>query len=659
MTRQYTRKKPLANETPAPDKLGLPPIASLDIETDGLGGEFIYGSILTDQGYTDFSSMGDVFDWIIKHPEYRYLSHNGAGYEFAYLAPFVHEYFLSNDNVEVSTLLQGDSKIVRITIETTVEQDNGRIKKEKIELDDTLCLFSMSLDKVAKAYCPELPKLKGSINFEKEKFDPSNPQHMAYLHRDCEIVYVAYQKFAANVAAVFGSKIGLTAGSTALKAFKTTIPKGHTYYRVHKDVEQFIRECYYGGLVLPGKQLGNVGNIASVDINGAYAYQMREHKYPVGTPYSTDSYHPTDIGFYYVLAEVPRSVFFEVGFNPVPHRDPIQGLSWPTGVFYTYMSTPEIEFARSCGCTIDVQCGYVFPRSEYIFKPFVDKCQEMELAMEGIFKPTIKTIRNSAYGKFGSKDTHKVVRYSRETLPDTTPLMNEDNGKEIEGLYIYEEPQEAEYMLPHWAALVTAYERVYIMGFVREAYRRGAKTVYCDTDSLKADYAVIASMLEDGYIPHGSLYGQFKLEDICDQFIVLGSKCYYGHLDETLMNKHGLNVPVDEENKKKILDFFKAKGIPKRKLDKKLYTSAMKGEFEEKPFISVKSTLSIMKEGSYVRPEERKRKITNIRNSYAWEVDQFGRIIPRSDYSALRGEGCAWGEFQSEEKQDSTYVSGW
>lgn len=657
-----SRNKPLFREVPKPEHLKIPKIAAFDIETSGLGGDFLAGAIWTSEGERlHFSTLDGCFQYIINHPEYLYLSHNGAGYEFAYLAPLIHEWFTTQRDCVVDTLVQGNNRIIQFRLTYSPQPENERpakrgrprTRKQTVILQDTLCLFGMSLDNVAKAFCPELPKLKGAINFDAgEIFDPSNELHMAYLDRDCRIVLLAYSRLAENIAHVFGSKIGVTAGSTALRAFKTTIPEGHCYYRVREEVDTFIRHCYYGGLVLPGRILGHCGNIAGVDINGAYAYQMATHAFPVGNAFQSPVECDNCIGFYYVRAVVPSTVWDTVGFNPVPHRDGKRGLSWPTGDFHTYMCTPEIEFARECGCTIEVIDGYVFPRQEYVFKDFVEKCQEMELADGGIYKPTIKLVRNAAYGKFGAKTSHKVIKYSNEIIEGMEPLLDE-SGHEIEGLLVYEENQTAEYMLPHWAALVTAYERVYLMRFVKEAYERGAQTVYCDTDSIKTEYRVLSTMLEDEIIPVHKKYGGFKLEEVCDIFIVLGPKCYYGHLDERLMEENGINIKIDEENRQKILDFFKAKGIPKKKLDKRVYEHAIIGSFDDVPFESVKSTMSIMKEGSRVKGLKPTRKITNIHHSYAWEPDGEGHIKPRTMGEAAasaKREGWTWEEQQRQRR---------
>lgn len=604
----------------------MPPIAGFDFETEGLGGKFIVAAIWTSNMDRElFTSLSDLFNWMLDHPEFRYLAHNAVGYEFAYLAPLIYDHFANNDNIEISPTIQGDSRIVqfRITItdETTTTR-RGKPTKTVLDIRDTLCMFSMSLEKVAQAFCPELPKLKHVINFEKETFDINNPDHIAYVYRDCEIVIRAYEKHWNNIKEVFDCPLGVTAGSTALKAFKTTIGEDKAYWRLNEQADALVRLSYYGGLVLPGRNIGDWGMVGSVDVNGAYAYQMDNHTYPVGSPFATHHYHTDLIGFYHVVATVPASVYHNLGFNPVPCRT-ATGLQWPTGTFDTHITSPEIEYAREKGCTIDIIDGYVFTKQEAVFHEFVTKCQTMELADGGVYKPSIKQIRNSGYGKFGSKPTHKTFAYSKEKLLGYMPMENENTGEEIPFMYIGEETTQAEYMLPHWAALITAYERLYIMKYAEECYKRGAKNVYCDTDSIKCDLEVLVSMVKDGTLPIHNMYGGFKVEDTCKQFIMLGSKCFYGV------------AAIDGEK-----PLVKAKGLPKRvskqehgerqDIPLEAYQKAVVGEREEWWFDSVLSVMNIIKEHSSVRPVRRKRKITDIRNSASWQLGKTGQIYPAS-----------------------------
>jgi hypothetical protein len=337
------------------------------------------------------------------------------------------------------------------------------------------------------------------------------------------------------------------------------------------------------------------------------------------------------------MAWVPLDMFDKLGFNPVPCRSP-EGLSWPSGRFETYLSSIEIEYALKKGCRFDVLCGYVWTKSEYIFTEFIDKCQEYELRDGGIFKPLSKLERNALYGKFATKSDHNMVVYAHELAENNPqnliPLTNQDTGDIIEGIYTGKESSSSPYMLPHWGALITAWQRVYLMEFIEKMYARGATNVYCDTDSIKCELEVITSAIKDGIIPIGNVFGQFKPEDFCKEFVVLGGKCYLGSLQEP--------------DKKGNMFVVKAKGVPTARLRpraefvyeealKALKQPQVKGVKAKKEetlrrgieFTGVRAAMNIIKTNSTVRPETHHRIITDIRNSWAWGVDEFDNIRPR------------------------------
>lgn len=608
-------------------------IAGFDIETDGIGGPFIEGEIWTSDGDGVRSTdLYKLFEWILDHPQYLYLSHNGSGYEFAYLAPLVYDFVSNHPDWEFHPTVQGDSRFVQFLLTKYDREKLTRYGKPtklaEIDLRDTFCLWPMKLSKVADAFCPEYPK--GDIDFEKETYNPGNERHRQYLHRDCEILVVAYQRYRENVRTVFGSELGITAGSTAMRAFKANIAAGKTYYRDRKS-ESLVRAAYYGGLVLPGHQVGEWGLTGCIDVNAAYANQQKTHLYPVGASYYTTHMREDRIGFFEVHCIVPECVFDTLGFNPIPRKDK-DGLCWPTGEFDTFLSTPEIMYAREKGCTVDIIVGYEWDRTEDVFSTFIGLCEEWEIKEEGRYKPSVKQQRNSLYGKFGSKETHKTLTFSHEPIDGAEPVFIEKTGEWVEGLWTITEKLDTDYMLPHWAALITAYERLYLMRFIEEAYKNGAENVYTDTDSLKFSLPILEKMVINGEIPIGDRYGEFKLEEICSSFVLIGSKCFYGSVDKDFINP----FPIKWKQGKK--DLMKAKGVPNNLLsiqdyldtvDNLHYNKKKVDIRKQKTFISVKSVKSIFKERSHVRPIERKRKLTDIRNSWAWQYTEEGYIYPR------------------------------
>lgn len=590
------------------------PLCAMDFETRGLGGEFIVGAFVTDDGQRDLVySLDDAFNYILQHPQYRYLAHNASGYEFAYLYSCIYQYFLNTPGVNIQPTLQGENRIVQFKITKHHITKSGRKGKLELKLDirDTLCLFNTSLENVAKAWCPEIPKLEMDWNDEHDNFDPGNPAHVRYVFRDCEVVLVAYRRFVDLLWNLFGRNPGVTAGSVAMRAFESTIPEGVRYARNPEKKELFFRKAYYGGAVFPGHQIGDWGATTSIDINGAYGFHMGSKEFPTSTPAWTHRYIPNRTGIYHVLATVPKELFTTLGFNPLPYRTK-NGLTWPSGTFDTHITHIEYEYAVKHGCTIQVLSGYVWEQDSPVFKTFIDTCQELEIANGGEYKPLIKLLRNSLYGKFGTKSTHTSILFSMDGFPETpcVPMLDSITGRDIEGVYVAQEQVDAYYILPEWAALITAYERIYLFEFIEMAYAYGASNVYCDTDSLKCNSSVINALLADDLLPIGNRYGEFKIEEHTEHFIVLASKTYCSDTEQ------------------------KAKGLPKRVLDHTIYGDALAGIRKERTFVSVINMIALMKNPNATLAIKRKRKITDIMNSEAWVVDKETGVIHARHFEA-------------------------
>src|SRR5690348_244385 len=105
----------------------LPPLAAFDLETKGLGGAFIIAALTTTDGQRMlFHHLHELFDWILDHPEYRYLAHNASGYEFAYLYPLVYSFFATHPGVDVLPTLQGDTRVVQLRVVITDTEKRTR-----------------------------------------------------------------------------------------------------------------------------------------------------------------------------------------------------------------------------------------------------------------------------------------------------------------------------------------------------------------------------------------------------------------------------------------------------------------------------------------------------------------------------------------------------
>lgn len=578
------------------------PLCSFDFETKGLGGDYLYGCFLTSDGVTFFADTLELaFDFILHHPQYRYLAHNASGYEFAYLYSSIQEWFEETVDAEIKATLQGDARFVQFLLTYM----NGK-KKVTIDIRDTLCLFNMKLADVAKAFTPTLPKGEPPWNKAHDNFNKNEQIWVDYLVRDCQIVLQAYQLLQKTVYDLFHCPLGITAGSTAMKGFQTCIPNDYIYFRTCAKKERFFRGAYYGAAVFPGHEIGNWGKVAGIDINGAYAFQMLK-EYPVGAGVYTEYYQEGKLGIYEVEVTVPKHVYETLGFNPVPCRTK-HGIEWKTGTFTTRLTSVEIEYARSKGIQITIESGYFWRRTERVFAPFVEKCQELELFENGKFKPTIKLFRNALYGKFGTKPVKTGIEFNKEKRFGM-PITDIHTGFDIPYLWQTVEEVDASYIMPQWAAFITAYQRVYLFTFIEEAYRLGARNVYCDTDSLKTNYDIVQMMVYNGSVVVGKLYGQWKVEEDVENFWVVAPKAFYGE------------TSTGEEVKK-------CKGIRNEAATKSVFMDALGNRRERIEFPSVQSLKQIIK-GQRVKAVIRKRKLTDIQNSHSWALIGV-QIYPRS-----------------------------
>lgn len=607
--------------------------AAFDIETNGLGGEFIMAGVkLEDRDEVLYlGSASELVDFMFTHKEYRFYAHNGARYDFVYLVPDILR-VVAQKKADCELIQQG-AKVIGFRI---------KLNKKTLDIRDSYPLLNTSLDRAARTYCPKLPKLTGSIDFEHgEIYDHNDPTHRAYLNRDCIALLATIRAFEIRILELFGTPCGYTAGSTAIHAWIAHIPEGHAYWRAREEVELFCRKGYFGGYVYPGFSIGVHSDVTSIDFNGAYAWAMRQGV-PCGTPVATCRYLNDYPGIYLCVVTVPM----DIAFPCIPSRNKSDGmLLWLTGTFETTITSMEIEYGKTKGITFKVVSGYYWPRVEYPFSEFLDRCERLELA-GGAAKEAAKIMRNSLYGKFGTKLLQECLfLYDPSDQPKidgTWTPYHEQSGENIgemhEGVGIRFEKADARYIMPHWAAWITATQRLRLFKCFDVI---GIEQVrYADTDSVKANTLAILRLVDVGAVTlstaetgPGSYYGSAKVDEKYHWFEVLGVKNYRGILTPESALEKGLDHPF----------VGKTKGIPKASKDgyydvvlaghhckitaEELYERASRGEFPEVHFVSMNGIIQVMRHQVAVS-QKRKRRIGRLDNSKSWKVKPGGFIRP-------------------------------
>lgn len=623
-------------------------LASWDIEThgekvgDALYGEICYNGICLIIGHKFenesseppyfFSDLMTFLVFCIENLQGYYIAaHNGKGYEFNYLKDTLIDFLNNHPTFHVETLHQGDTIIGFDVIEKeshiiTRGKNKGqeKITKRIWHFIDTLPLFNMSLRKVADAFCADMPK--GEIDWKNEDWNYNNEIHRSYIIRDCEIIIEAYAALEKMLFDLFSSRIGLTAGSTAIKAFKACIPDGYVYYRNNKIVEEFMRKGYRGGLVLPGTTTKPQYNIAMLDVKGAYGYQMLTQKFPVGSPVHTYKYNPGFIGMYKIHVITPENLPF--GILPL-----IDTATYPLGEFDSIATHVEIEYALELGYKIDVYEGYYYEDNEDVFSSFITRCQEIETTIIeqngkkiAPYKPLAKLLRNSLYGKFCTKTEASrmyLLPMDEQEPENANIIIDSETGYQIPGIYTIMESVDENYIMPIWGALITAYERIFLARRAYALYNAGATSVYGDTDSLAANINAVIAVKNMGLLEETMQYGSWENEGIADTMIVAAPKVYI------LLDKN--NKPIK----------IRAKGLPFNQINerypnaftRKTYEDAVNDRRDDYHFITSNNLRTRLKNPSLPIRLERHRKISLIARSPNWDYDETtGDIRPKRFY---------------------------
>jgi hypothetical protein len=550
---------------PSKGKLCNYEIATFDIETKPVDGEsallapYCLGATCldgTDKTIKYHYYPLTLLQYIIsKGDSYRWYCHNGGGFDFKYiLADKPCQEWILSQGWEVSII---GGKIVKALM--------FRKGKKTILVCDSFKIMPSSLAKLSKAL--DVETAKGFIDFDTEEFDPTNPIHLEYLRDDCISLWQVVQKYRDIINDQFGTEMKCTASSTAFSCFLTTLDA--PIFHNSKMVNSFARKSYYGGRTECFYQ-NRIQSAIYIDVNSLYAYIM----YNCGMlrkPFYTKEYAGN--GFYYVKACVPEGI----KFCPLPYRKPDNtGVLFPCGEFKTFVSSEEIEIARSQGCMVDIIEGYGFDEHDRdVFKPFITKCMELRAVdYNGPLGIAAKFLQNNLYGFFGMnplRDETILSPFQPDEADGFSPIIDEITGLMIPGLWEREKYEETQNCIPAIAAWITANARAYLLRAMIAEEKAGNKVLYCDTDSIIMQ-GIPVSPIADGE------YGKFKVEYIIDEFIGITGKTYRF---------------TDDKQK----DVLKCKGIPQKKLTAEMFDLTLAGVKQTREFVQLNSLSRVLKTG--------------------------------------------------------------
>lgn len=349
-----------------------------------------------------------------------------------------------------------------------------------------------------------------------------------------------------------------------------TTPERCKFFRLNPTAEDFCREGYYGAYVYPGVDNNLHYDVVSYDVTAAYGARMR-YLYPVGSPTYSTEYITTGTGMWDIHVKC-----IDAKLPIVPYRkDHDSGVYWlgiPGDECDTIAITAEIEYYKTHGYEVTVKSGLWWSTLEPVFSSFIDKVEKVE-SINTTTKQCAKIMRNALYGRFGTKKFHERVVITNNPSDECVPYSDPKTGKFIEYLYTIEEELDVAYIMPHWAAHVTAYQRLAMYDLI---YLCGPENCLgCDTDSIKT----YRTLVEEKGLPISETeYGKGKIEASFDVYRSHGPKNYVGLLGDKY--------------------YMKSKGIPKKAITADMMKNHLHRDEDTVilvEFVSITKSISMMK----------------------------------------------------------------
>jgi len=218
-----------------------------------------------------------------------------------------------------------------------------------------------------------------------------------------------------------------------------------------------------------------------------------------------------------------------------------EGTIYPTGRWSAWYVGEELLHAQECGARVQVLHGFEFLEQCRPFDGYVRAMFRRKQRARGMDRTLYKLLLNALYGKFGQQG--RQVR----AIPLAKLLTLKNPPSEWRawcGLAIYTTEQAPPPWGNNvWPAFVTARARVRLARQMRTLRERGARVLYCDTDS-------IIYQGEAGRFPvRARQIGEFELRGRFRRFLCVGKKEYGLDLGRGRWELHAKGVPFTERER--------------------------------------------------------------------------------------------------------------
>jgi hypothetical protein len=518
-----------------------------------VNGKFTYAMTKTPSGeYKFHRSIKSLFKELTSIPDITWYFHKDAqtDFDFAYLAYQMVEWaekhgHTINHRSSGETILGMILRKPTVTFTYKVGKRGGQIidkrstHVEKIIIRNSQPMISLDLNEAVRIFAPHIT-IPGDLV---AKPNPKNKNHMEHLQRRLDGMEAAIKGHDKLIYQTWGVHPGWTASGTARKAWRSGIPKGTWYWRIHKSKEDFIHKGYYAAFLYPGTTIDPHYDTTDIDEGGAYADCMRLGV-PYGHPTWTREFKINNPGFYELYAESPGT-----NWPLLPFRDDRGWPHWTNESCHTYLSDIEIKWYSKRGWKFYITKGVYFDRIVYPFTEFIDKCESLEYPggkpSDPAVKASVKPMRTRLYGSLALKSDQEMVIFKDPTNAELnlmknngyTPLINTVTGEQLPA-WVVTKKVDADYINTHWAAYITAHQRLKLFDAMEQV---GLKHVhYADTDSIKGDRDAIMRVLPTLGHKHG--YGSWSIKAEYDWFQVDAPKAIHGKYTDNWAESQGMET---------------------------------------------------------------------------------------------------------------------
>ena len=438
-------------------------------------------------------------------------AHNGGKYDFLFLFQYIQQNKLKIRDIKVI-----HASVVMLRIE---------YKGKVIEFRDSFAILPVSLKNLTIDYNVEHKKLQMDYNL-----GINDKRFLEYFKNDLMGLYEVLEQ---SKELLNSYTIASATMNNYLKNFYKKKVSNYSF-----KVDELFRNGYYGGRVEIFKMRGE--NLHYYDVNSLYPSVMYDFEYPLienNNIEYVNEFIPDALGYYYIRVKVPETEYIPL----LPYRDKEGKLLFPQGTWQGWYYSPEVSKAIELGYDVKVLKGYVFKRTDYIFREFVRHYYEIKKHSTGAKKFIAKLMLNSLYGKFGQHRELDTFEVSEDSPYMYLPYLNLARVKTL---------SYAKYIHSEIAGLITSYARLRLYSLFERAGKENI--YYCDTDSIITSKELSTS----------DALGDIKNEDNIKSFIAINPKVY---------------AYITTDNSKIVI---KAKGLDAKALKYQDFENALyKGDF--------------------------------------------------------------------------------